>query len=214
MQSQKSENHDQVSLRSRSSLEGSLRGRGGRGGQRGRGGSQSERGKDSTKGRGGRGGRGGFGKSGGLMQAEHLETSKVSSGVYLAYAKAVRISVAVTIVLTNVLTQVFSVGTNFWLAEWSDDPNSSEPTQRNTYLGVYGALGGASALTIMASSLFVTIGGLHASSKLHNKMLDSILHAPMSFFDTNPKGINFQTLMVNSWPESLLKTPQMGLNRA
>ena len=38
------------------------------------------------------------------------------------------------------------------------------------------------------SALLVTIGGLHASSKLHNKMLDSVLHAPMSFFDTTTKG--------------------------
>lgn len=62
----------------------------------------------------------------------------------------------------------------------SDDQNSAEVSVRNQYLEVYGALGGFSALAIMISSLFVAVGGLNASSKLHNKMLvswkDSEIH--------------------------------------
>ena len=45
-----------------------------------------------------------------------------------------------------------------------------------------------SAITVMGLSLVVAVGGLNASSKLHNKMLSNVLRAPMSFFDTNPKG--------------------------
>jgi len=57
----------------------------------------------------------------------------------------------------------------------SDDQNSAEISVRNLYLGVYGALGGLSAIAIMISSLFVAVGGLNASSKLHNTMLVSEL---------------------------------------
>ena len=45
----------------------------------------------------------------------------------------------------------------------SDDPASADPSVRDVYLGVYGALGGFSALAIMTSSLFVAVGGLNAS---------------------------------------------------
>lgn len=75
-----------------------------------------------------------------------------------------------------------------WLSIWSDDPKSSEPAVRDLYLGVYGGLGAGTALAIMIQSLITTIGGLNASSKLHNNMLMNVLRGPMSFFDTNPKG--------------------------
>jgi hypothetical protein len=45
----------------------------------------------------------------------------------------------------------------------SDDPASGTPSVRDLYLGVYGALGGFSAISIMTSSLFVAVGGLNAS---------------------------------------------------
>jgi ATP-binding cassette, subfamily C (CFTR/MRP), member 1 len=86
------------------------------------------------------------------------------------------------------LLQGFSVGTNLWLSEWSDDPNSADPPIRNLYLGVYGALGTASALTICLSSVITAVGGLNASNILHDNMLGGVLRAPMSFFDTTPKG--------------------------
>ena len=129
------------------------------------------------------------GKGGeGLMVREKVETKEVKWSVYVFYAQAVGMFTASMVLLFALLTQVFSVGTNFWLAEWSDDPNSAIPKIRDTYLGVYGALGAATALTIVANSLLTALGGLNASSKLHNNMLANVLRAPMSFFDTNPKG--------------------------
>jgi ATP-binding cassette subfamily C (CFTR/MRP) protein 1 len=86
------------------------------------------------------------------------------------------------------LLQGFSVGTNLWLSEWSDDPASAQPPVRNLYLSVYGALGTASALTICLSSVITAVGGLNASNLLHDNMLGGVLRAPMSFFDTTPKG--------------------------
>ncbi len=204
-----------MSMEGRGGRGGGNRGRGGRGGgQRGRGGggqgpdrmfsratSKEDPKKSGGSGRGrgrGAGGRGGgnsgvgagrgVGGKGGLIAQERVETESVKFKVYLAYAHAVGMWVAILVLGFQVLNQVFAVGTNIWLAEWSDDPNSSVPSVRNKYLGVYGALGGLSAITVMISTLFVTIGGLNASSVLHNTMLKNVLHAPMSFFDTNPKG--------------------------
>eukprot|EP00095_Tigriopus_kingsejongensis_P008533 maker-scaffold81_size397536-snap-gene-2.18 protein:Tk08533 transcript:maker-scaffold81_size397536-snap-gene-2.18-mRNA-1 annotation:"multidrug resistance-associated protein 1 isoform x4" len=127
-------------------------------------------------------------EKGKLVVEEKLETSAVSNAVYVYYAKAIGLFVTITIFGLYAVNQAFSVGTNVWLAKWSDDPQSAIPKYRDMYLGGYGGLGGASALTVMVVYLIITIGGLNASTKLHNNLLAKILAAPMSFFDTNPKG--------------------------
>jgi ATP-binding cassette subfamily C (CFTR/MRP) protein 1 len=146
--------------------------------------------KKPPTGRGGkqRGGGGGGKGAQGLMVKEKVETKEVKWSIYISYAKAVGLLTASIIFASAFLTQVFNVMTNFWLAAWSDDPNSAEPKVRDTYLGVYGALGAATAITIVSNSLITALGGLNASSRLHNNMLANVLRAPMSFFDTNPKG--------------------------
>lgn len=120
-----------ASARGRGQLRGRARGRGGAQRGKGRGGNNGAKGRGPPPGSAGR-----------LMQAENLETTSVKSHVYVSYAKAVGVSVAVSTLFLMILNQIFSVGTNFWLAAWSDDPDSAIPKIRNTYLGVYGALGG------------------------------------------------------------------------
>ena len=56
------------------------------------------------------------------------------------------------------------------------------------FLGVYGALGFGQVFFILLASFVLAIGGVFASTRLHNNMLSSILHSPMSFFDTTPLG--------------------------
>ena len=108
-----------------------------------------------------------IGGGGDLIKGETLETKKVNREVYWVYAKAVGLLVTFMSIFLCVINQVFTVGTNFWLAEWSDDPDSAIPHVRNVYLGVYGGLGAGAALTTMIVSLLVTLGGLVASTKLH-----------------------------------------------
>ena len=199
---------------------------------RGRGGGAG-RGRGEGRGAGGRGGRGGHaggegnsgaeknygsnnqnsktehsGKKGGrgrLIQDEKVETRAVEMAVYAFYFNAVGLVAVFSIFLLNVISQACSIGTNVWLSAWSDDPNSAETATRNMYLSVYGVLGFASASFLGGIALYVAIGGLSASSLLHDKMLKGVLRypprnicvpflinfkfrAPMSFFDTNPKG--------------------------
>ena len=92
------------------------------------------------------------------------------------------------IFVLNIVFQLLSIGTNLWLSVWSDDPDSGDVPVRNTYLSVYGVLGAFSALAVCLISLITAIGGLNASTIIHDRMLGGVLKAPMSFFDTNPKG--------------------------
>ena len=125
---------------------------------------------------------------GNLITEEKVETKSVEFQVYSFYFKAVGILSVAFIFILSIITQCLSIGTNIWLSEWSDDPESAEPSVRNLYLAIYGVLGTLSALTICASSLITAVGGLNASTILHNNMLAGVLRAPMSFFDTTPKG--------------------------
>ena len=130
----------------------------------------------------------GGGQAGRLIQEERVETKAVNSAVYSFYFKAVGIAAVVNIFIFNIITQGFSIGTNVWLSEWSDDPDAAETSTRNLYLSVYGVMGALSAVAIGVSTLITAVGGLNASTILHDKMLGGVLRAPMSFFDTNPKG--------------------------
>lgn len=76
-----------------------------------------------------------------LIVKEEEGTGKVKWEVYVRYLKGVgTLMVAITII-TNISNQAFSVYSNTWLSEWSEDTNSSVPHVRDMYLGVYGALG-------------------------------------------------------------------------
>ena len=114
-------------------------------------------------------------KSGRLMQDEKVETKAVSSTVYSFYFKAVGILAVISIFVLNIITQIVSIGTNIWLSAWSDDPNSADIGTRNMYLSVYGVLGFGSAILLGLIALYVAVGGLNASTKLHDKMLAGVL---------------------------------------
>ena len=135
-----------------------------------------------------RGGRRGGGDRGKLMTSEFLETKAVNKAVYSFYFKAVGLQITVYILLLNIIQQALSIGTNVWLSEWSDDPKAGEVKMRNIYLSVYGVLGVLTAVVFCVVNLVTALGGLNASTLLHDKMVSGVLRAPMSFFDTNPKG--------------------------
>ena len=176
---------------------------------RGRGGGAG-RGRGEGRGGGGRGGRGGLatgagnsgaeknygsnnqntktehsGRQGGrgrLIQDEKVETRAVEMAVYAFYFNAVGLVAVFSIFLLNIVSQACSIGTNVWLSAWSDDPNSAETGTRNMYLSVYGVLGFASASFLGGIALYVAIGGLSASSLLHDKMLKGVLRYPLEPF--------------------------------
>ena len=53
---------------------------------------------------------------------------------------------------------------------------------------MYAGLGFLQALFVLFGAFALAVGGIFASKTLHDKMLSSIMRAPMSFFDTTPLG--------------------------
>ncbi|CAL1542109.1 unnamed protein product [Lymnaea stagnalis] len=134
-----------------------------------------------------------------LTSDEKRQEGKVNWSVYWQLINSLGHRNAVIIFALFVCYQVIFTFCNFWLAGWSDDAqlnnftalpaNSTEREDRNVYyIGVF------SGLTILVSAFDIAyaivfqIGHIKASRKFHTDLLMSIMHAPMSFFDTTPIG--------------------------
>ena len=125
-------------------------------------------------------------KGGQLIEAEASATGSVKGHVYKAYFVYIGLPFVICVILCNVTSHTAAILSNLWLSQWADDGLDSEKRNdtslRDLRLGVYGALGGAESLLLLVSSLLFPFACLRASKMLHNKMLDRILRAPMSFF--------------------------------
>jgi ATP-binding cassette subfamily C (CFTR/MRP) protein 1 len=75
--------------------------------------------------------------------------------VYGHYLRNIGIFLTIATVLFNVLFQGFSIGSNVWLAEWSNVMSEhGNNTDQGLYLGVYGALGagqGKSDISVLSA---------------------------------------------------------------
>ncbi|XP_070636731.1 ATP-binding cassette sub-family C member 2 [Bos indicus] len=128
-----------------------------------------------------------------LIKKEFVQTGKVKFSIYLKYLQAIGWCSIVFILLGFVIYYVAFIGSNLWLSAWTSDSKIYNGTnypssQRDLRVGVYGALGVAQGLFVFIANIWSVYGCNHASNILHKQLLNNILRAPMSFFDTTPIG--------------------------
>ncbi|KAG0264019.1 hypothetical protein BG011_007579 [Mortierella polycephala] len=124
----------------------------------------------------------------GLVGEEKMVHGSVAWGVYSIYARAASYRYSLLVVILFIVGQSFQIGTNVWLKHWTNVAQS-ESYNLGELLGVYAAL----VLAFMAMSVTVTwvtmvIAAIRASTRLHERLLSTMLRLPMSFFDTTPLG--------------------------
>ncbi|PNF24808.1 hypothetical protein B7P43_G15136 [Cryptotermes secundus] len=128
-----------------------------------------------------------------LIEVEKAETGSVKWRVYSHYLRSIGLFLSGATIFFNMVFQAFSIGSNVWLSEWSNDKNVSvngtvDESKRDLYLGVYGALGAGQVIAVLISSMYLALGTLLAATYLHSQMLSHVLTNPLSFFDTTPTG--------------------------
>ncbi|KAJ0175661.1 hypothetical protein K1T71_008820 [Dendrolimus kikuchii] len=129
-----------------------------------------------------------------LIEAEKAETGSVKWTVYKHYLMSVGVLASVITIVMNLILQVFQVGSNYWLAKWSNDNNmvvngTVDRQLRDMYLGVYGGLGIGQVVSVSVSSLALYLGTLGAARALHAALVAGVLRAPtIGFFDCTPVG--------------------------
>uniref|UniRef100_A0A8C0H6T7 ABC-type glutathione-S-conjugate transporter n=1 Tax=Chelonoidis abingdonii TaxID=106734 RepID=A0A8C0H6T7_CHEAB len=93
------------------------------------------------------------------------------------------------IVLLFACQQAASFCRGYWLSMWADDPVNNR-TQQHTELrvGVFGVLGVLQAIGKFGSTAAVLLGGVIASHKLFQQLLENVARSPMLFFEQTPIG--------------------------
>ncbi|KAM4699820.1 ATP-binding cassette sub-family C member 4 [Discoglossus pictus] len=133
---------------------------------------------------------------------ESRSEGTVGLRVYKKYFKSGSSWIMIFVVfLLNILSQVAYVLQDWWLSYWATEQeklnvtsgvNSTGAEQErldlNFYLGVYAGLTAATIVFGVLRSLLVFHILVCAAQALHNQMFQSLLKAPVLFFDRNPIG--------------------------
>ncbi|XP_074155461.1 LOW QUALITY PROTEIN: ATP-binding cassette sub-family C member 4 [Sminthopsis crassicaudata] len=135
------------------------------------------------------------------LPEEHRTEGTISFKSYRNYfAAGANCFIIVLLVLLNILAQVAYILQDWWLSYWANEQNKLNVTVNgikgnetkeldlNWYLGIYAGLTAATVLFGIGRCLLVFYVLVNASQNLHNKMFESILKAPILFFDRNPIG--------------------------
>lgn len=121
------------------------------------------------------------------MQQENKSNSTTSHhSAYRAYLRATGSFYSRLFTLCILLvTQGAKLMTILWLSYWTANKFSLLTGQ---YIGIYVALGVAQAVLVFLFSEILVILAMKASHAIFRRGFNSILYAPMSFFDTMPMG--------------------------
>jgi ATP-binding cassette subfamily C (CFTR/MRP) protein 1 len=121
-----------------------------------------------------------------LMTTEDRSTGHVGSDIYFYWVRAAGgMWVPFVVFVAFAAVECIGVASKWWLTHWS-----AHGTKDNQiyYLSVYGAINLFNIVAVLIRLIFITLIGLRASRKIYSDLLQNIMHAPMSFFDTTPIG--------------------------
>ncbi|KAI3749264.1 hypothetical protein L2E82_19871 [Cichorium intybus] len=123
-----------------------------------------------------------------LIEEEERETGRISLGVYKVYlTEAFGWWGVIFVLFFSFCWQGAQMASDYWLAyETSEDRAAS--FNPSLFIEVYTAIAGLSFILVFGRVISSTILGLKTSQSFFKQILYSILHAPMSFFDTTPSG--------------------------
>uniref|UniRef100_A0A8C7VMI3 ATP-binding cassette sub-family B member 6 n=1 Tax=Oncorhynchus mykiss TaxID=8022 RepID=A0A8C7VMI3_ONCMY len=110
--------------------------------------------------------------------------------VYHAYWRAVGGALAVSILLSLLLMQASKNVSDWWhpVSIMETTPFANISSEVKFYLTVYGSIAGANTIFTAIRAFLFAYGGIRAASVVHNRLLDTVLKATVTFFDTTPLG--------------------------
>ncbi|CAO2203471.1 unnamed protein product [Urochloa humidicola] len=123
-----------------------------------------------------------------LIKEEERASGHVSLAVYKQYmTEAWGWWGPLAVVGVSVAWQCSLVASDYWLAVETSDENAAA-FRPSLFIDVYAIIAAVSVVLVAARSFLVAFIGLHTADKFFKQILNSILHAPMAFFDTTPSG--------------------------
>ena len=123
-----------------------------------------------------------------LIKDEERETGSVSLEVYKLYCtEAYGWWGAIVALLLSLVWQASLMAGDYWLA-YETSAERAATFDPSLFLSIYAALAAISVVLVLTRSISFVLIGLKTSQIFFSQILTSILHAPMSFFDTTPSG--------------------------
>lgn len=121
-----------------------------------------------------------------LIKDEERETGHVNFDVYKQYfTEASGWWGVAAVVIISLFWQASTMASDYWLAYETSPDRAFNPS---LFINVYASIAGICCIFVVVRSFLVAILGLKTAQSFFNQILNSILHAPMSFFDTTPSG--------------------------
>lgn len=122
-----------------------------------------------------------------LIQQEERAEREVKFGILWAYIKAAGHPIRLPITVTwSMVSQGLVVLTSVWLAFWVGDRFPNLTTGQ--YIGIYIGLTLLSTLLPFGYAALIVLSCTKAANKLSKDALNSVLRAPVRFFDSQPTG--------------------------
>ncbi|OVA02655.1 ABC transporter [Macleaya cordata] len=123
-----------------------------------------------------------------LIKEEQREMGRVSMEVYKAYStEAYGWWGVVAVVIMSMFWQFSLMAGDYWLAYETAEERAAS-FNPSFFIKIYGIIAGVAIVLVMVRAFGVTFIGLKTAQIFFEKILRSISHAPMSFFDTTPSG--------------------------
>ncbi|KAI3867055.1 hypothetical protein MKW92_039392, partial [Papaver armeniacum] len=127
-------------------------------------------------------------KSSKLVEDEQRETGRVSLGIYKIFCtEAYGWSGILAVLFFSLLWQSSLMASDYWLAYETGEENASS-FNPNLFIKVYALIAIVSCVLVFLRAFLTAFVFLKTSQVFFLQILNSILHAPMSFFDTTPSG--------------------------
>lgn len=130
-----------------------------------------------------------------LITTEERASGNVDSDIYWHYLRAGGVWLGLLVVLALVCSQGCSLLASFYLTYWGEQTvrqeDNGHPMSGDTsllYMRVYACIAVAAVFFLLCRSLLLSQIQLSASLYMHSRLLQRVLGAPVSFFDTTPIG--------------------------
>ncbi|XP_020232216.1 ABC transporter C family member 13 isoform X2 [Cajanus cajan] len=125
-----------------------------------------------------------------IVEVELRKEGKVELGVYKNYAVFTGWIITVIICLSAILMQASRNGNDLWLSYWVDTTTKSSQTRYSVsfYLVILCLFCIMNSFFTLVRAFSFAFGGLQAATKVHNKLLNKLINAPVQFFDQTPGG--------------------------
>ena len=125
-----------------------------------------------------------------IIQEEKRQQGRVNYMNYVYYIKILNPFIFFLIVCFYFVGEGLMVGCNLILVDWTDKAaiESLSISVHSKYIAYYGSLNFCMFICSMTYNIWTYFTMAKASVKMHSFLIEKTMHAPLSFFESNPSG--------------------------